>query len=215
MVEDQLDVLLRKAEFALTVAREAAPSAMELMSTPGMYCRAWLMKPGSAYGFLPSQNPEILNDDVFMERHRSGLARFDCSGLGGELHCVEVAMLLNVNATQLRDLARQPALAPELAHIMLLVRRHAVRLQLYALTHNLANFMRTLALPETVKQWSLSGLREKLVKIGAKVVRHGRYVAFQMAEVAIPRTLFGDILRLIAELWPPSDSAPVMRSTSR
>ena len=66
--------------------------------------------------------------------------------------------------------------------------------------------MRTLALPETVKQWSLSRLREKLVKIGAKVVRHGRYVAFQMAEVAIPRTLFGDILRLIAELWPPSDS---------
>jgi hypothetical protein len=46
-----------------------------------------------------------LSDDVFMERHRSGLARFDCSGLGGELHWVEVAMLLNVNATQLRDLA--------------------------------------------------------------------------------------------------------------
>ena len=68
--------------------------------------------------------------------------------------------------------------------------------------------MRTLALPETVKQWSLSRLREKLVKIDAKVVRHGRYVAFQMAEVAIPRTLFGDILRLIAELRPPSDSAP-------
>ena len=83
-----------------------------------------------------------------------------------------------------------------------------MRLQLYALAHNLANFMRTLALPETVKQWSLSRLREKLVKIGAKVVRHGRYVAFQMAEVAIPRTLFGDILRLIAELRPPSDSAP-------
>jgi hypothetical protein len=68
--------------------------------------------------------------------------------------------------------------------------------------------MRTLSLPETVKQWSLSRLREKLVKIDAKVVRHGRYVAFQMAEVAIPRTLFGDILRLIAELRPPSDSAP-------
>ena len=37
----------------------------------------------------------------------------------------------------------------------------------------LANFMRTLALPEAVKQWSLTSLREKLVKIGAKIVRHG------------------------------------------
>ena len=56
--------------------------------------------------------------------------------------------------------------------------------------------MRTLALPEAVKQWSLTSLREKLVKIGAKVVRHGRYVIFQMAEVAVPRTLFAEILRM-------------------
>jgi Transposase DDE domain group 1 len=48
---------------------------------------------------------------------------------------------------------------------------NAVRLQLHALAYNLANFMRTLALPEAVKQWSLTSLREKLVKIGAKVVR--------------------------------------------
>jgi hypothetical protein len=46
-------------------------------------------------------------------------------------------------------------------------------------------------------------LKEKLIKIGAKVVRHGRYVAFQMAAVAIPRNLFSDIPRLIAELRPP------------
>jgi transposase InsO family protein len=52
----------------------------------------------------------------------------------------------------------------------------AVRLQLHALAYNRANFMRTLALPEAVKQWSLTSLREKLVKIGAKVARHGRYV---------------------------------------
>jgi hypothetical protein len=44
---------------------------------------------------------------------------------------------------------------------------NAVRLQLHALAYNLANFMRTLALPEAVKQWSLTSLREKLVKIGA------------------------------------------------
>jgi hypothetical protein len=42
-----------------------------------------------------------------------------------------------------------------------------------------------------------------------KVVRHGRYIAFQMAEVAISRHLFADIiLRLIAELQPPPDPAP-------
>ena len=51
-------------------------------------------------------------------------------------------------------------------------------------------------------------MREKLVKIGAKVVRHGRYVTFQLAEVAVPRMLFAQILRLIAELRPPPDPAP-------
>ena len=43
-------------------------------------------------------------------------------------------------------------------------------------------------------------LREKLVKIGAKVVRHGRYVTFQLAEVPVPRGLFEIILRLIDDL---------------
>jgi hypothetical protein len=52
------------------------------------------------------------------------------------------------------------------------------------------------------EDWSLTSLKEKLIKIGAKVVNSGRYVAFQMAEVAIPKNLFADILRLIAELRP-------------
>jgi Transposase DDE domain group 1 len=72
-----------------------------------------------------------------------------------------------------------------------------------ALAYNLGNFLRTLATPEPIKDWSMTTLKKKLIKIGAKVVRHGRYVAFQMAEVAIPRNLFADILRLIAELRPP------------
>ncbi len=54
-----------------------------------------------------------------------------------------------------------------------------------------------------VEHWSLTTLREKLVKIGAKVVRHGRNVTFQMAEVAIPRPLFAEILHLIDGLRPP------------
>ena len=49
----------------------------------------------------------------------------------------------------------------------------------------------------------MTALREKLIKIGAKVVGHARYVAFQMAEVAIPRNLFADILHMIAELRQP------------
>ena len=43
-------------------------------------------------------------------------------------------------------------------------------------------------------------LRDKPVKIGAKVVRHGRYATFRLAEVAVPRTLFADMLRLIGGL---------------
>ncbi len=56
--------------------------------------------------------------------------------------------------------------------------------------------MWTLSLPKEVGHWSLTTLREKLVKIGAKVVSHGRYVTFQFAEVAVPRDLFRKILRM-------------------
>jgi Transposase DDE domain group 1 len=80
---------------------------------------------------------------------------------------------------------------------------NAVRLQLHALAYNLGNFLGALATPEPIKDWSLTSLKQELIKIGAKVVNHGRYVAFQMAEVAIPRQMFQKILRLIAELRPP------------
>jgi hypothetical protein len=53
-----------------------------------------------------------------------------------------------------------------------------------------------------VGHWSLTTLREKLVKIGAKVVSNGRYVTFQLPEVAVPRNLFREILRLIDGLRP-------------
>jgi hypothetical protein len=73
-------------------------------------------------------------------------------------------------------------------------RGNAVRLQLFALAYNLANFLRSLALPDPIAQWSLRTLRERLVKIGARIVRHGRYAIFQLAEVAVPRALFAAIL---------------------
>ena len=81
-------------------------------------------------------------------------------------------------------------------------RNNEVRLQLHALAYNLGNFLRTLVLPKAVEQWSLTTLREKLIKIGAKIVRHGRYVTFQLAEVAIPRALFAEILQRVDRLRP-------------
>ena len=78
-----------------------------------------------------------------------------------------------------------------------------VRLQLFALAYNLGNFLRRLALPKGVRHWSLTTLREKLVKIGAKVVSGAWYVVFQMAEVAIPRRLFRAILERIRRLRLP------------
>ena len=63
--------------------------------------------------------------------------------------------------------------------------------------------MRTLALPKTAEPWSLTSLREKLIKIGAKGVRHGRYITFQMAEVAVSRQMFAEMLSVIARLRAP------------
>ncbi len=77
------------------------------------------------------------------------------------------------------------------------------RLQLFALAYNLGNFLRRLALPRSVKHWSLTTLREKLIKIGAKVVTHSGYVIFQMAEVAVPRDLFAAILDRIQRFGVP------------
>ena len=79
---------------------------------------------------------------------------------------------------------------------------NAVRLQLHALAYNLGNFLRTLALPTEVAQWCMTTLREKLVKIGARIVRHGRSITFQLAEVMVPRGLFQKILAAIAALRP-------------
>src|SRR5674476_498954 len=75
-----------------------------------------------------------------------------------------------------------------------------VRRQLFVLAYNLGNFLRQAVLPKAVRHWTLTTLREKLIKIGAKVVRHARQVIFQMAEEAVPRELFRAILRAIDRL---------------
>jgi hypothetical protein len=65
------------------------------------------------------------------------------------------------------------------------------------------------ATPEQIKQWSLTSPRDELITVGARPVSHARYVAFQMAEVAISRHHFAEILWLIAELRRPPGPAPV------
>ena len=57
-------------------------------------------------------------------------------------------------------------------------------------------------MPNKIRDWSLRTLQVKLIKIGAKVVRHSRYVIFQVAEVTVPRQLFAAILGRIQQLAP-------------
>ena len=75
---------------------------------------------------------------------------------------------------------------------------------LFVLAYNLGNYLRQAVLPRSVSHWTLTTLREKLIKIGAKVVTHARRVIFQMAEVAVPRELFRAILERIGRLRLPT-----------
>ncbi len=84
-----------------------------------------------------------------------------------------------------------------------------VRLQLHALAYNLATFLRCIELPEAMADWSLTSLKLKLVKIGARVVRHARAITFQLAEVAVTGPMVRAILAAIHRLRaPPSCASP-------
>ena len=86
---------------------------------------------------------------------------------------------------------------------------NAVRLQLHALAYKLANFLRTLATPAGIEKWSLTSLRERLIKTGARLVKHARYAVFQFAEAALPREVFAGVLGLINGLrGPPAAAVP-------
>ena len=77
-----------------------------------------------------------------------------------------------------------------------------VRLWLFILAYNLGNFLRRLCLPKAVKYWSLRSLQAKLIKIGGRLVRHARRLVFQLAEVAVPREVFRQVLERIGRLRP-------------
>jgi hypothetical protein len=92
------------------------------------------------------------------------------------------------------------------------MRGNAVRLPLHALVHNFANFLRTLALPEEVKHWTLTSIRDRLTTIGAKLVINARYATLPIAELAMPRDMFHRILATSricdAEHPPDADCYP-------
>ena len=84
------------------------------------------------------------------------------------------------------------------------------RLQLRTLASNLANVLRMPSTPDEIGTWSLTSLRERLIKTGVWVVRHPRhprYSVFQFAEALLPREVFGDVLGLINGLRDPPAAA--------
>jgi hypothetical protein len=80
--------------------------------------------------------------------------------------------------------------------------QNEVRLQLHALAYNLGMFLHSVDLPDELATWSLTSLQTRLIKVGARVVRHARTITFQLAEVAISRDLFHKILAAIHRLRP-------------
>ena len=86
-------------------------------------------------------------------------------------------------------------------------RDNEVRLQLHALAYNLATFLRCIELPEEMADWSLTTLQLKLIKIGARVVRHARAITFQLAEVAVTGPMVRAILTAIQRLRAPPSCA--------
>src|SRR6056297_3570337 len=82
-------------------------------------------------------------------------------------------------------------------------RDNEVRLQLHALAYNLATFLRCIELPEAMADWSLTSLQLKLIKIGARVVRHARAITFQLAEVAVTGPMIRAVLAAIHRLRAP------------
>jgi hypothetical protein len=75
---------------------------------------------------------------------------------------------------------------------------NAMRLQLHAIAYNLANFLRTLVLLRTIADWSLTSLRDRMIKVGTKTVHHARSIILQPAEVPVPRGLWSEMLANIS-----------------
>ena len=90
---------------------------------------------------------------------------------------------------------------------MQVFRDNELRLQLHALAYNLTTFLRCIELPEEMSDWSLTSLQLKLIKIGARVVRHARAIIFQKAEFAVTGPMVRAILAAIRRLRAPPSCA--------
>jgi Transposase DDE domain group 1 len=75
-----------------------------------------------------------------------------------------------------------------------------VRLWLFVLAYNLGNFMRRLALPESVNHWSLTSIQTRLIKTGGRLVHHARRLVFQLAEILVTREMLTGMLERISRL---------------
>jgi hypothetical protein len=80
-------------------------------------------------------------------------------------------------------------------------RSNEVRLWLNVIAYNLGNLWRRLVLPRRIDNWSLTGLQQRLVKTGGRLVKHAPYYWLLLAESYLTRRLFGAMLRRI-ELLP-------------
>ena len=83
------------------------------------------------------------------------------------------------------------------------LRDNEVRPQLHALAYNMGSFLGRADLPEEIADWSLTSIQSRLIKIGARVVRHARKITFQLAEVAVSGALLGKIITAIRNIKPP------------
>ncbi len=84
--------------------------------------------------------------------------------------------------------------------------RYSASARAATLAYNLGNFLRTLVLPSVIADWSPTSLRDRMIKIGAKAVRHARPIILQLAEVAIARELWAEMLATIAGLKAKAQS---------
>ena len=81
-------------------------------------------------------------------------------------------------------------------------RENEVRLSLFIMTYNLGNIFRMLALPETIKSWSLRTIQLKLIKLGGRLIKHARYYYLLLAETTINEQLWQSIMQKINRLCP-------------
>jgi hypothetical protein len=75
---------------------------------------------------------------------------------------------------------------------------------LSVIAYNMGNLWRRLALPNRIRNWSLTSLQQRLVKTGGRLVKHARYYWLLLAEEHLNRKLFGSMVRMIAALPLPA-----------